>query len=86
MAPLRVPVQPQGCLSPTAKLVSNSFTLTAPPYHRGPHMEKEMRQYKLMIPGPVDVPDEVMAAMATSMPHYGDEWLGIYTETQDNLK
>lgn len=37
---------------------------------------------KLMIPGPVDIPQEVLAEMGTpAMPHYGAEWLEIYQET-----
>lgn len=41
---------------------------------------------KLMIPGPVDAEDDVLAAMAEPiLPHYGQEWLGIYAETLDLL-
>jgi alanine-glyoxylate transaminase/serine-glyoxylate transaminase/serine-pyruvate transaminase len=37
---------------------------------------------KLMIPGPVDAEDDVLAAMAEPiLPHYGQEWLEIYYET-----
>jgi alanine-glyoxylate transaminase/serine-glyoxylate transaminase/serine-pyruvate transaminase len=40
-----------------------------------------------MIPGPVDVEDQVRAAMAGPvLPHYGKEWLVIYNETIDGLK
>ncbi len=46
-----------------------------------------VKRYKLMIPGPVDVPDEVLEMMATPcMPHYGKDWLQIYDETVDYLK
>jgi len=42
---------------------------------------------KLMIPGPADVSDEVLAEMNTSaMPHYGEEWVPIYTETVQALQ
>ncbi len=46
-----------------------------------------MKRYKLMIPGPVDTDGEILAYMATpTMPHYGPEWMEIYTETIDCLK
>ena len=46
-----------------------------------------MKQYKLMIPGPVDVPDAILEVMSSfSLPHYGDDWLQIYDETQAYLK
>jgi alanine-glyoxylate transaminase/serine-glyoxylate transaminase/serine-pyruvate transaminase len=42
---------------------------------------------KLMIPGPVDVEDDVLAAMAEPvLPHYGPEWLAIYHETVERLQ
>ncbi len=42
---------------------------------------------KLMIPGPVDVQDSVISAMANRvMPHYGAEWTRLYTETTHILK
>lgn len=42
---------------------------------------------RLMIPGPVDVDDDVLAAMAEPVrPHYGDEWLAIYYEVIDHLR
>lgn len=42
---------------------------------------------KLMIPGPVDVSDSVLAAMATQvMPHYGSEWTALYKETTTALQ
>jgi alanine-glyoxylate transaminase/serine-glyoxylate transaminase/serine-pyruvate transaminase len=46
-----------------------------------------MKRYKLMIPGPVDVEDEVLAAMGSpTMPHYGPEWLEIYRDVIAMLK
>ena len=40
-----------------------------------------------MIPGPVDVDDDVLAAMAEpTRAHYGEEWLPIYNEAVDRLK
>jgi alanine-glyoxylate transaminase/serine-glyoxylate transaminase/serine-pyruvate transaminase len=42
---------------------------------------------RLMIPGPVDVEDDVLAALACpTLPHYGDEWLKIYRTAIDGLK
>lgn len=42
---------------------------------------------KLMIPGPVDITSEVQEAMAVpSRPHYGQEWLSLYGETQEMAK
>lgn len=42
---------------------------------------------RLMIPGPVDVDDDVLAAMAEPVrPHYGDEWLAIYAEVIEHLR
>ena len=42
---------------------------------------------KLMIPGPVDVDDDVLSAMAEPVrPHYGREWLEIYDEVIEHLK
>ncbi len=39
-------------------------------------------KYKLFIPGPVDVPDDVLELMSTPCrPHYGDEWLALYNDT-----
>lgn len=46
-----------------------------------------LRYPKLMIPGPVDVQDSVISAMATRvMPHYGADWTRLYTETTQILK
>jgi len=48
-------------------------------------MTKE--QIKLMIPGPVDAEDEVLAAMAEpTLPHYGPRWLAIYEQTIECLQ
>lgn len=45
------------------------------------------QRFKLMIPGPVDAEDDVLAAMAQQvLPHYGQEWLEIYNETVDLLR
>jgi alanine-glyoxylate transaminase/serine-glyoxylate transaminase/serine-pyruvate transaminase len=42
---------------------------------------------RLMIPGPVDSEDEVLAALAEpTRPHYGKEWLAIYNEVVGSLK
>jgi alanine-glyoxylate transaminase/serine-glyoxylate transaminase/serine-pyruvate transaminase len=46
-----------------------------------------MANYRLMIPGPVDVEDEVLSEMASPVPaHYGDAWMKVYRETIDRLK
>jgi len=43
--------------------------------------------YKLFIPGPCEVDEAVLEAMAQpTLPHYGAEWMGIYRETLDFLK
>jgi alanine-glyoxylate transaminase/serine-glyoxylate transaminase/serine-pyruvate transaminase len=40
-----------------------------------------------MIPGPVQVSDEVLGAVGSPvMPHYGPRWVQIYRETQDKLR
>jgi alanine-glyoxylate transaminase / serine-glyoxylate transaminase / serine-pyruvate transaminase len=45
------------------------------------------RHLKLYTPGPGDVDEDVLAAMATPViRHYGPEWMEIYHETQDLLK
>lgn len=42
---------------------------------------------RLMIPGPVEAEDDVLAALAGQvLPHYGKEWLAIYLETVKCLK
>lgn len=42
---------------------------------------------RLMIPGPVDVEEDVLAALACpTPPHYGDEWLRVYHAAIDGLK
>lgn len=46
-----------------------------------------MKTYKLMIPGPVDILDEVREAMAgPSVPHYGAEWVAFYQETIELMR
>lgn len=46
-----------------------------------------MAALKLMIPGPVDIPEEVRDAMAIrTMPHYGNDWVRLYGETQEMAK
>lgn len=45
------------------------------------------QRVRLMIPGPVDAEDDVLAAMAEpTIPHYGDEWLEVYNEAIGLLK
>jgi len=45
------------------------------------------QRVRLMIPGPVDAEDDVLAAMAEPiLPHYGDEWLVIYHEIIGHLQ
>jgi alanine-glyoxylate transaminase/serine-glyoxylate transaminase/serine-pyruvate transaminase len=45
------------------------------------------RHYKLFIPGPVSVDEDVLDAMSQPvMRHYGDEWLEIHNETLDLAK
>jgi alanine-glyoxylate transaminase/serine-glyoxylate transaminase/serine-pyruvate transaminase len=42
---------------------------------------------RLMVPGPVDVEEDVLAAVAQPvLPHYGEAWLAIYHEVLDSLK
>lgn len=46
-----------------------------------------MKTYKLMIPGPVGVFDDVREAMASPVvPHYGAEWISFCQETIEMLK
>ena len=43
--------------------------------------------YKLLIPGPVDMEDEVLSALGSqAVPHYGLEWARMWHETIDGLK
>jgi alanine-glyoxylate transaminase/serine-glyoxylate transaminase/serine-pyruvate transaminase len=43
-----------------------------------------MTKRKLMIPGPVDIDESVRSAMSVpSMPHYGQDWIRLYGETQE---
>jgi alanine-glyoxylate transaminase/serine-glyoxylate transaminase/serine-pyruvate transaminase len=49
--------------------------------------ETLMRNHRLMIPGPVDIADDVRQAMAgPAVPHYGDDWIAVYGETVDLLR
>jgi alanine-glyoxylate transaminase/serine-glyoxylate transaminase/serine-pyruvate transaminase len=42
---------------------------------------------RLMIAGPVDADDDVLAALAEpTMPHYGPQWMALFTETTELLK
>ena len=44
-------------------------------------------RYKLFIPGPCEVDEEVLAAMAQPTPrHYGPEWMRVYREVMHLLK
>lgn len=46
-----------------------------------------MKTYKLMIPGPVDILDDVREAMASpSVAHYGPDWVALYQETVELLQ
>ena len=46
-----------------------------------------MKNLRLMIPGPVDVDPDILAAMAEPMvPHYGKEWTEFYYETSRLLQ
>lgn len=46
-----------------------------------------MSDLRLMIAGPVDVDDEVLAALAEpTMPHYGGEWMDVFNRTIALLK
>lgn len=45
-----------------------------------------MAQHKLLIPGPVDMEDDVLSALGSqAVPHYGPEWARMYHETVDGL-
>lgn len=46
-----------------------------------------MPQTKLMIPGPVDIPETIREAMGVaSMPHYGQDWICLFDETKAMLQ
>lgn len=46
-----------------------------------------MSERKLMIPGPVDIPEDVRDAMSVaSMPHYGDEWIVLFDDVIGMVK
>jgi len=45
------------------------------------------KRVRLMIPGPVDVEDDILAALAEpTLPHYGQTWQPIYQEALESLK
>lgn len=47
----------------------------------------ESQRLRLMLPGPVDVEDDVLEAMAQpTLPHYGQVWLDVYREAVDGLQ
>ena len=47
----------------------------------------ESKSYKLMIPGPVEVSEEVLHAMGSQVqPHYGPDWTAFYNETLTLLR
>lgn len=47
----------------------------------------KVKTLKLMIPGPVQVDDEVLAALSSPVqPHYGPDWTKFYNETLGLLK
>jgi len=46
-----------------------------------------MAPYRLLIPGPVDIDDEVLRTLASpTVPHYGAEWAAQYHEIVNGLK
>lgn len=46
-----------------------------------------MKQYRLRIPGPVDLQPEILAQMSAPLiAHYGSDWVKLYTETLTLLK
>lgn len=46
-----------------------------------------MTKHKLLIPGPVDMEDDVLSALGSqAVPHYGAEWAAIWHETVAGLK
>lgn len=48
---------------------------------------EKVNRYELMIPGPVSVKAEVLAALAQPpVAHYGEEWTRFYLETIERLK
>ena len=45
------------------------------------------KNYRLMIPGPIEVEPEVLARMSDPLTaHYGDRWVEIFNETVENIK
>lgn len=48
---------------------------------------KQLPQHRLMIPGPVEVSDSVLAEMGSQVAvHYGPEWTALYKETTSIMK
>ncbi len=46
-----------------------------------------MTQRKLLIPGPVDLEDEVLAELGSPLEaHYGPEWVELYNQTTEGLR
>lgn len=46
-----------------------------------------MSDVRLMIPGPVEADDDVLAAIGQqTLPHYGPQWMALFNETTDLLK
>jgi alanine-glyoxylate transaminase / serine-glyoxylate transaminase / serine-pyruvate transaminase len=50
-------------------------------------MEEQNMRLKLMIPGPIELEDEVLDWMGAPVQvHYGDEWVAVHNETIDLLQ
>ncbi len=48
---------------------------------------EQLPQYRLMIPGPVEVDESILQEMAAQVPvHYGPEWVAFYNDTLSRLK
>lgn len=46
-----------------------------------------MKRFRLMIPGPIELDEEVRQELAQPLlPHYGKEWLRVYQETRGLLR
>ncbi|MBM3133739.1 MAG: alanine--glyoxylate aminotransferase family protein [Chloroflexi bacterium] len=57
------------------------------PSHRKENYRIVTKRYTLMIPGPIDVSEEVLREMgAPVVAHYGSDWVEIYQETIGLLK
>jgi len=47
----------------------------------------ELKRYKLMIPGPMELAPEVLVEMDQPLvPHYGEDWTAYYEETLELLR